>query len=359
MAAENFNTLKSWVQNVKQASLSEPKEPGEPATTGARASEHKSDVNKIVPGQNVDHGAKNPETGHQDEPYPGSGLKQTTTGKMPEVEKAVKVVREETEKMSNADITTDEGLSVAISSLRKAAAELSLISSLDNPNYTFNQPHTVHGGYEQTINVPRQAPRQKQAADDGTAALVDGYRKYGQDHAMLTVNYLNGFNDMFGYLKTANDDGSLMQMLAAQGGGGGAPPGGELPPEAMAGGAPPGAEGGAPPGAEGGMPPGAEGGQPTADDLAAALQELGISPQELEAALAKMQGQVEGDQSIPDEEKAEIKAAIAGGVADMKKVASHMRSGKFNLKPAADGTPERERRNVSKAYLQELLKAAG
>ena len=73
----------------------------------------------------------------------------------------------------------------------------------------------------------------------------------------------------------------------------GGPPDGDAD-DAGGGGMPPGAEGGMPPGAEGGMPPGGGGGgggspEETLEAIAAALEQAGISPEQLAEAIAAVE----------------------------------------------------------------------
>jgi hypothetical protein len=112
-------------------------------------------------------------------------------------------------------------------------------------------------------------------------------------------------------------------------------------------------------GGEGG---GAEGGgELSMDEVIAALQELGITPEQFQQIIAQAH---QGVQDTPDsaaapEEKAAAVTALVGWNKMASEMSPHMRSGKYSLKPAADGTKERERRNAAKDYIRELQKFGG
>lgn len=159
--------------------------------------------------------------------------------------------------------------------------------------------------------------------------------------------------------------------LAALAGGGGAPPGGDP----MAGGPPPGA---------GGDPAGGGAGGPSPDaalqELAMALQELGIPLDQLAAAGAAGGGAggpppgaggpppgAGGPPGAPPMDPTALAGGAppmgdpAGGAPSGMKLASavrgFMRSGKFQIKAAAPGTPERKLRDEMKTYVLELVGA--
>jgi hypothetical protein len=129
----------------------------------------------------------------------------------------------------------------------------------------------------------------------------------------------------------AGDPGGLPpEAMAAMGGG--APGGEEDPMAAMAGG---GGEGGMPPGAEGGMP----GGEPDPEQLAQVLDQLGISPEELQEALAAEGGGGEMG-GIPGD-------PMAAGGAEMPPEAGAMEA-------QASATPEAQMAKMSN-YVREVV----
>jgi len=161
--------------------------------------------------------------------------------------------------------------------------------------------------------------------------------------------------------------GSLGDML-----GGGGDPGGMMPPEAAPpmGGDPMGgaAMGGDPMGgaAMGGGPPGADmlGGAPPEEainQLVAALQELGITPEEL-AAAGPPQGGAPG--GAPGGMGGDPTGGMGGGdMSEGMKLASvakaYMRTGRYRVKEAADKTAQRKLRDRFKGYIIELMTPRG
>lgn len=368
--ARGFDTLQSWLADVDPAKLagvipaeSEHDDGGTNASEGARSSENDADVKKITNGNAVPGGTKNP-SGKMDEPVPGSGLNQSTTGKNPEVERAIKTVKGEEEKMANANLDTPEGFKAAHDALLAASAQLPILLAHCGVTMPAEQPAS-----KQASNTPIEPGdpagdlgfTSKEAADAAAAAVIAGYTKMGADRAVLTARYLSGFYDAMAHIEKMANDGTLEAALAAQGGG---EPGGAPPMDPAAGGAPPAAMAGA-----GGDPGagGAPGGEPSMDEIIAALQELGITPEQLQEIISKAQGGVEaaptaGPES-PEAASPVEKAAALDALKEWSKLAAemtpHMRSGKYQFKPAGDGTLERQRRQAAKGYIQELRKFAG
>jgi len=357
-APQTWNDITAWLaENEKAAgSLPEGGTKGESADDGPRGSENCRDVKKNVGGNSVDGAGKANATGRADNMASMTGLKQTTVGKMPEVERAVKVVEEESDKMAAANLDDDAQLASAHAALLKAAAELPVI--------------LAKAGVPAARGTKAAAApaAEKSATEKAMAATVDSYRKYGEDHADLTVNYLRGFWDVVNTLKSAADAGTLEQMLA---GGGEAGPG--AGPEEMAGmpTGPGDVAGAVPPPAagpgehaepdaddQGGAPPGAGPGEPDTDDLAAAAAELGMSPDELMQLIELLKTKAQAEPMGPAD-KAAVERVLTKAASVASDIKQRMRSGKFQLKPAADGTPERARRNAAASYFNELLRAAG
>lgn len=344
--ADTWTNLRAWLaaDPTKSAgSLPEKDDGGKPATEGSRSSENSADVNKIVPDQNVDKGKDNPtEITGGTHAVPGSGLNQSTSGKNPEVEKAVKNVTDESDKMASAKLETDDELAAALATFNKLAADMNtLIGSARAPE----QPATRQNPAKAAADAPGAAPARQQPDLDKVAADVcASYAKYGADRGLLTARCLLGFEDAYYRLKQAEEDGSLQDM--AQQGGGGAPP--EMPPEAAGGAMPPEAAGGAPGGAPGG------------DDMAGAMGELNLSPEELEQLIAMLTAKLQESQqggAMPPEAAKAAREELRYATKLAAEAKAHMRSGNFRLKPAADGSPERKGRDAARAYIQELQRA--
>lgn len=347
----DYTSIRNWL--TKAASLPEKEDEGKPATLGAHAAQDTADANKAVPGTGAQEAKKNPETGHADNPVPGSGLLQATTGKMPEVEKAVKTVTEASEKAANADLSTDEGFEFALSEIRKAAAEFPVIFA--QSGLKVDAPAKAAPAAKAAATADPAAAA-KAAQDAQAAAVIDGYRKLGADRGGLTAEYLKAFYATYGELEKMANDGSMGAMLAADPAAQGGPP--------MPGGAPEGPPPG-PPAPEAapapGGPPAGPGGEagPSLDDVAAALAEMGMTPDDLMQIAQKMKGEAEAAPA-PDAggPPAEQKEAAVASMAHVIKTAGDakalMQAGKFALKPAADDSADRKRRNAAKAYIQEL-----
>ena len=344
--AGKFDTLQAWLDGTdptKQAGLPDKTDGGTAATEGARSSENAADVKKIVPGQNIESGASNPDDLKR---VLDHGLKATTVGKMPSVEDAARTVVGASDKMAAADPRARVDL------LAKMAADVSVLLAAGG---TPVETATTAYAYAPAPGTPAE----KSAAE----RIVGDYHRYGAALGSMTAAHLVGRTHTAHHLKQAIDDGTLMQMLAAQGGEDGDP---------MAGGAAAPAED---PGDPAAMPadpgsgapgdptaaPGGEGdpgmAEPDMDDMSAGLGEMGLTPQMLEELLKKIRGGVaEGD--APPEQKEAADLALASHIKFARDIGDHMRTGAFQFKPAMDGTPERARRNVAKTYFRELLAKA-
>lgn len=369
-----YDSLKAWLQGTdptKAAStLPEKDDGGKPATEGARSAENAKDVKTEVPGNSVEDATKNP-ADVQTSLVPDSGLQQTTVGKMPDVEKAVKVVDEESEKVAAANLSDDAQFDAAVESLNKMAAHLPQLFAA--AGYQYTTPTAQPAVATQTV-----APTATKQAEEARAELAGKYARYGVDCGTECAAALKGYYETYNWLRKAADDGQLAAMLAGgapQGGGGGDPMGG--------GGAPP-AAAPAPAGdPTGGAGAGGGGGGVTPDDLAAALAEMGATPDEVMMAAQKMQAMMGGGSAGPDDGAApagppsggdggdskpkddakeaavlaEAKQAMATVIKMASEAKSVMRSGKFQLKPAAD-VNEAKRRTAAKDYIAELLRSA-
>lgn len=359
--ANRYDTLKAWLSAEAQAkmagSLPDKDDGGQAATTGSHAAEVERELKKKIPGQNVESAGENTK---KDDNQGISGLEQAEVGKMPDVEKAVKTVSEESEKLASADLTTDAGLDAAFEALVKASAELPKICVSLGVKAGVAAANTNKSAAAKTQTPADQAAAAfgyatKEAADKAAAAVIEGYRRYGAERGELTGHCLRGIYEVYGRLKQAADEGNLAAMLGMDGG---AAP---TDPAAAAAQAPPApaGEAGAGAGAEGA--PGDAAG-PSVDDFAGAMPELNLSPEELQQLLAMLKEKLEAGSAAPEgqmppEEKAAFEAAIANGVKLAHDIQTHMRSGKFQLKPANDGKA-RANRDTAKQYFIELLNAA-
>jgi hypothetical protein len=357
-----YASLRNYLAGRKEASVTSPPsadsvipdDKGKAPTTGARFEENASDVKKMPPGVNAEHGAENPHTCNAADPVPNSGLEQTTADEGDSQTRAIETVKGENEKMSGLDPTKDADLDQLMARLTKAAEQLPALVGA-----TRAQPaQPAQGG------LPASADHQ------AVANTVEAYRKMGADRGRVIAAYLLGFDETAAFLKKAADEGTLEQMLQGAGGapgadagtGGGAQAPAPGPEAGPPGGAAPG--GGDPGAAAMGMGGGGEG-QMTDDDLLAAFAEAGISPEEFVQMLTQMKGQMggggagpgAGPEMPPDQAKAAA-AAIEDGIKIAQHVVAYKKSGKFSFKPAADGTPARRGRDQMKAYLLEL-RAAG
>lgn len=372
--ATGFETLTAWLQNTDPVKLagalpaeSEHDDGGEAATEGARSNENDKDVKKITNGNAVPGSGQNP-SGKMDNPIEGSGLNQSTTGKNPEVERAIKTVKGEEEKMANADLDTPEGFKAAHDALLSAYSQLPILLAhcgVEMPREEINKAASVQPKAETLVQAGDPAAAMgyatKEAADKAAAAVVAGYQKMGSERAALTAQYLRGYDDTMALIVKMAEDGSLEAAMAGQAGGGA----GGMPAIDPNAGAPPAAGGGNPaaamPGQEGGGAEGGQGGEPSMDEIIAALQEMGITPEQLQQIIGQAQGGVES--APPEAASPEEKAAAVQALQGWSKMASdmtpHMRSGKYSFKPAADNTPERKRRQAAKDYILELQKFGG
>lgn len=368
---KSAESLRSWLSGkgdaVKAAgTLPDLDDGGKPATQGERSAENKADVNKLMPHVGVEAAPKNPEHGSTDKPIADSGLMQTTVGKMPEVERAVKVVTEENEKVSASNLSNDIELANAIASLEKAASAMGIMSTAAAGTRP-PAPTPVGTPSTQTPapTTPKAAaanPPVNQAAAD-QQALIASYIKFANDRADLLGQFLRGQVQSYEQLTKWAEDGSLDAAMAAgappedpaaAGAGAGGDPAMADPAAAAAAAPPPGAGGDPAAGGAGG------GGSPSPDELAAALAEMGVTPDVLMAAAEKLQQMVAGPAGAAA--PAADKMAAEQQVAEMVKLASetqsHMRTGHFRLKPAADGSNDRKRRDAAKGYIDEMLKYA-
>lgn len=372
---QSYANLRGWLTGAdvtKQAgSLPDLDDGGKPATLGAHAAENSADLKKhVAPGQNIDAGKDNPTDGNTNKPVPDSGLMQTETGKMPEVEKAVKTVSDEHDKMAAITGNSVADLQAKIASLDKIASAMGILTTAG----------ALHTQQSASAAAPAAAPEKTAQAAGGSStpavpaasedaerqAIIADYVKFADERATHLGEYLRGHTETYALLQKCADDGSLAAMMAQDPtAGGGMPPGGgggdaaaAAPPSPAAMPSAPPMGGGAPDAGGGDMGGGGggAGGPPSADELAAAATEMGLSPDVLIQAAHKMQGEV--DSAPESEHKDTAKAAVAEFAKLASDTKTHMQTGKFRLKPAADGSPERKGRDAARDYLNEMLQFA-
>jgi hypothetical protein len=370
MATEttDFPDLRSYL-NAKLASAPAPKngtpngttksaiefppDGGKTPHTGEHFTETAADVKKVVGEGNVESTHAQSEDGKSKNVLPHSGLEQTIAGQEDSNTRAIKTIKDENEKIAKIDLTDPNGIDKALAALDAAQNSIKLAAA----------PRSTSGTSSTSTPAPlgTTAFDAKQAADQAVYNTTAAYIKYGADRALVTARYLDGFTETWNWLKAAADDGSLAAMLAQGGGGGGAPPdagaaggGGAAP---MMPPVPAGAGGGAPPDAGAAAGGGGEAG-PSPDDVAGGMNEMNLTPEQIQEIIALLQHQLGGAEA-PPEQKAAAAESLKFATAVVKSAADHMRSGKYQFKPAADGTPARKSRDTAKKYLGELLAAGG
>jgi len=180
-------------------------------------------------------------------------------------------------------------------------------------------------GYEAAA---RAGVSQKQAAAH-VQSVLQGTMADAMQTADLVGNYLYAFAKQAAYEAEgggAEGDAGMAEMAAA---------GGEMPGGPM-----------------GGAPMGGEGGEEEAlAEFVAALDEMGITPEEFVAAIQAGEGGDAGE-AMPPPDAAPVSP-------DAMKMASaakaYKRSGRYQFKAADNGTPRRELRNEFKSVINELI----
>lgn len=400
----------------------------EKVTTGARAAENTKDIKHMVSGNagagghTVD-GAPEGLGKEQDEQQLGIGLTQSSTGKDPAREDNFKDRPEDikthenkkTESVADAevgpkysfDLNKNDEVAKAAKALGELADAIMADMAIGNspavqPKQASSSPSAAAGAVSPTSTAPALSnPSNTEAAVAGyELARALGLSKDAADQVAVsvlegTVRQAVTLADRVGQtmLKLAKDAEDEKKDKKAEGEpedpAAAGPPkdvGGGAIPEAIAGlggGAPPGAggppgmdagAGGAPPGADAGGPPGA-GGQPNEEqalqELAMALMELGIQPEQLMQAMQSAgggggmggppgaggpppgAGGPPPDAGMPPPGAGgpppDMGAKVAAAVIDFK------RSGKFQIREAKTAA-ERKLRSEMKDYVRELIR---
>ncbi len=386
-SAKKPQPSKAVVKKANPSGMGETSHPSEdvedsthPEQTGSRYEENATDVKRDVPGTSVDETDVG-SGGSQDDKQFNIGTNQSATGEDPSVEDDYKSDKDDsgTSHPANADDVGEKYSSMKLDQLLKVAEHKAneLLADLANgvgaptapqktaaaqPKQTFpakstqTQPSPVDAG----VKVASQLDMDKFASDmiaqtikdaDLDADLVGSYL-----HAYYQTKQAEGEDapppeegppaeeappeegpPAEGGAPTEGGGGDVLAALGAGGGMGGDPAAmGGPPGDPAAGGMPPGgdpAAAGGPPGAGGGM-----GEEQALQELVMALQELGISPDEL-AQMAQGAG------------------AAPGAAPEGAKLASAAKryklSGRAKFEEAKSAA-QREVRNQIKDYLREI-----
>jgi len=345
------------------------------APMGARAKENEEDVKNDIPAS-VDDTSPN-SGGDQDSRQYNIGTNQSATGEDPKVEDNYKGDKEDpgTSSPANADDIGEKYSSMDFESLCKLAFDKmeSVLADLAC-SLEFNGQQYKTAGTWQT-----------QQPDDVQLAAQAGYELSGYDpelekmafiqamteqhiidackDADLVGEYLHKYADALQQQESdQTNHGIDPAVLAAAADGGSGGPGGITPEEAML------AAGGGMPteavtAAHGDVPAGA-GGDGSGDDasdaineLANALLELGVSPEELIAALQQDGKDGEGSGLKDKAASARVKIPQEDAFALTKMaqaVKLHQLSGKMRIKEAKPGSKARQDRDEVKAYIREV-----
>lgn len=408
----NWMKIAEWIENSKKAKLVDPPDDGRPVRTGERYSEHSQDIKNITGQHNVDSAPENPEDGRSDNFGEGHGLQQVTADKKIKGQDKIKVVHDANLKASQVlakgeEATLDE-LVEAVDALRNAYD--SYIYGSNYKSASYNYPQVDQNYYQNELS---SFDFIKKAG----AEVVNEYMSYGKLNADILYSFLSGFSNEYYNLKQAAANDQLAEYISADpytnprvadmirtlvkmaetgmadqilntvagptaGDTEGTPP--PIPPSRTRPGDSERAKGEEPPESEEETDSAEQ--TVTDDDLAAAAAELGLSPEDLMDLLRVIQERLEQPESpaetgmaterevenVPSEKNARdyrysrlvnfkkraARRAFASVRSLFESTVDKMVSGEFRLKPAADGSAERIRREIAKQYLNELLNIA-
>lgn len=341
-----------------------------PATEGARSAENVSDIKEQEGPAGVDATAAAVPGTQQDKVMPNIGMTQSATGEAPEIEDKYKGEKEDPgtshpataemgekyakltfqQKVAQFNRLANEALAeVAVGMVQKRAEEDDDDDEEENNGELKGNQHKLDvnnngkiegsdlaalragkeaayaAGYEAAA---RAGVSQKQAAAH-VQSVLQGTMADAMQTADLVGNYLYAFAKQAAYEAEgggAEGDAGMAEMAAA---------GGEMPGGPM-----------------GGAPMGGEGGEEEAlAEFVAALDEMGITPEEFVAAIQAGEGGDAGE-AMPPPDAAPVSP-------DAMKMASaakaYKRSGRYQFKAADNGTPRRELRNEFKSVINELI----
>lgn len=360
------------------------------ATTGARAAEYEADVKKQQGALAVDNTAEMSQEGRQDDVQLNIGTNAAATGEDPAAEKDYKGTKDDPGTAHPAKANDGEKYSAV--TFKEAHAKCSNLGNeilADLVNFGSAAVEEKAAAMPEFIQKKIDAKKENKGElkgdqhkldvdgdgkiegsdlsslrNDKEAAFAAGYElaaALGLDKAAAeasvrdvcanTLREADDMADLFVGFYTAKTAGADPTEEAAEGEdhsaasdvesgeAGPAAAGGAVSPEALMGGE---------------MPPeAAAGGEPSHEEalqeLAMALQELGISPEELMAGLAGGDGGMGGAEAMPAPKMAAAQELGTIGAA----VAEFKRSGRFEIKEARTKR-SRELRDNMKAYVREL-----
>ena len=351
------------------------------AETGARASEYEADIKKQQGALAVDNLSEMSQEGRQDEVQLNIGTKAKATGEDPSTEHDYKGDKDDPgtshpaktndgEKYSSltfkeardrAGALGNDILAKLLSATTEKAAEMPefLKKKIEGKKTEAGEgkmPPALQKAHESSESPAEEAAEHKEAAEASVREVCAQTLREADEMADLFIGYMQS--------KAAaadpSDEAAEGEDHSAPGddesGAGAAPMDAGADPSAAAGGDMGGAAGGDMGGDLGGAPSEDE----AVQELAMALQELGISPEELLQAAQAHGGGAEGGDA------GGMPPAPAPAADGMPKVASHQlvaihdavrqhkRSGKFQLKEAHTKR-SRQLRDVMKAHVMELM----
>lgn len=337
---------------------------------GSRAKENESDVKEDHPGGGVDNTSPG-SGGSQDDKQLNIGTNQSATGEDPKVEDDYKGTKEDaregdrggTQHPANAEDIGGKYAAYNAVNLTKVAYDKmnDLLADVANGSAPAAAPTKTAAAQAPAASSPNHQPSdaEKVAA---AQAVIEQTIIDARLNADLVGEFLTKYSEKYAHLlKGAATDGPMGGAMDGEGGG--------VPPmDPTAGGAPPDA---------GGAPPGAGGEQGGLDEMINALLAMGMTPEDIEAALQAHMGGGGGAPAGGAPPGAEMAGAGAGGppMGDMGKMGSakrglndeqlvmlkaanmakqRFRTGNWQARPVQPGTKEAQERTELQRYILEV-----
>lgn len=348
-----------------------------PATEGARSAENVSDIKEQEGPAGVDATAAAVPGTQQDKVMPNIGMTQSATGEAPEIEDKYKGEKDDPgtshpataemgekyakltfqQKVAQFNRLANEALAeVAVGMVQKRAEEDEEDDDADDKEegsgelkgdqhkLDVNNNGKIEGSDLAALRAGKEAAY---AAGYEAAARAGVSQKQAAEHVQAVLG-----STMADAMQTAELVGNYLYAFAKQAAyeaeGGGAEGEGDAGMAGMA------AAGGEMPGGPmGDAPMGGGGGEEEAlAEFVAALDEMGITPEEFVAAIQAGEGggMPGGDMPPPDAAPASPEAMKMASAAK-----AYKRSGRYQFKAADNGTPRRELRNEFKSVINELI----
>lgn len=348
-----------------------------PAVEGARSAENVSDIKEQEGPAGVDATAAAVPGTQQDKVMPNIGMSQSATGEAPEIEDKYKGEKDDPgtthpataemgekyakltfqQKVAQFNRLANEALAeVAVGMVQKRAEEDE--DDDDDDDKEEGKGELTGGQHKLDVNNNGKIEGSDLAAlrAGKEAAFAAGYeaaaragltQKQASEHVQTVLH-----NTMADAMRTADLVGNYLHAFAkqaayeAEGGGGEgdagmaemAAAGGEMPGGGMPGGAPEGGE---------------DEGEEALAEFVAALDEMGITPEEFVAAVQAGEG---GGAPAPAGMPAPDAMPPAPEAMKMASAAkAYKRSGRYQFKAADSGTPRRQLRNEFKSVINELI----